>query len=161
MKTRTATIYVSDILFDVNAATHLFASVNDSKDFRRFDALESDAEDATNLAMLSRFAEGRVAELKRLLSRFLTSASTTASANSQLSLSSTSFAFSFYVEDGFQDELLSPIAKEIESFIATGVIADWYNSAGEAIGKSYEQKLPPIYAGIISHFVKRKFPTRS
>ena len=161
MKTRTVTIYLSDILFDVNAATHLFASVNDAKDFRRFDALESDAEDATNLAMIIRFANGREAELKRLMSRFLSSASTTASSDSQMSLSTASYSFSFHVEDGFQDELMAPLASEIESFIANGVLSDWYSEAGESLAASYEKKLPPIYAGIISHFVKRKFPTRS
>ena len=161
MKSRTATIPVTDILFDVNAATHLFASVNDAKDFRRFDALESDSEDTTNLALLLSFANMREAELKRLLSRFLASAGTTTSATTALNLSITAYSFSFYVEDGFQDELLAPLTNEIKAFIVNGVIADWYNAAGEAIGKSYEQKLPPIYAGIISHFVKRKFPTRS
>ena len=161
MKTRTATVYISDILFDVNAATHLFASVNDAKDFRRFDALESDSEDATNLAMITSFMEGRLAELKRLLSRFLTSASTTASANSQLSLSATSVALSFYVEDGFQDELLAPLAQKLKLYLSTGVTADWYRAAGDAMSAAYEKELQPVLADIISLLVKRKFPTRT
>lgn len=161
MKTRTATIYISDILFDVNASTHLFASVNDAKDLRRFDALESDAEDATNLAMILSSMEGRLAELKRNLSRFLTSASTTATANSQLSLSASSVVFSFSVEDGFQDELLAPLAQKLKLYLSTGVIADWYKAAGDAMSAAYEKELPQILTDTMSLLVKRKFPTRT
>ena len=136
MKERTVTISRDDILFDVDAETHIFAKVNDGKDPRRFDALESDSEDAFNLNVIIRHAQRRAAELKQSLSRF-------------------------NVEDGFQDELMDPLAKDIESYIANGTIADWYAGAGDAMAASYQQTLAPTKDRIVSYLVKRKFPTRT
>ena len=161
MKERTVTISKSNIFFDVNAATHIFASVNDGKDPRRFDALEADSEDTFNADVIIRHADRRAAELKDRLSRFLksaTSAVTSATANIS---SATGYEFVFNVEDGFQDELMVPLAAAIESYIADGAIADWYADAGDAMAASYLQKIAPIPNRIVSYLVERKFPTRS
>ena len=161
MKERTVTISRNDILFDVDAETHIFAKVNDGKDPRRFDALESDSEDAFNLNVIIRHAQRRAAELKQSLSRFLktpTSAVTFASATID---TNAGYSFAFNVEDGFQDELMDPLAKEIEAYIANGTIADWYAGAGDAMAASYQQTLAPTKDRIVSYLVKRKFPTRT
>lgn len=161
MKERTITISKNDILFDVDAATHIFAKVNDGKDIRRFDALEADSEDAFNLNVISRHAQRRAAELKERLSRFLkTPASAVTFATATIDTVG-GYSFAFYVEDGFQDELMDPLAKDIESYIANGAIADWYADAGDAMAASYLQKIAPIPNRIVSYLVKRKFPTRS
>jgi len=161
MKERTVTISKNNIMFDVNAATHIFAKVNDGKDFRRFDALEADSEDTFNYNVITRHADRRSAELKEMLSRFLKSAtSTVTSATANIS-SATGYEFVFNVEDGFQDELMEPMARDIESYIANGAIADWYADAGDAMAASYQQTLAPTRDRIVSYLVKRKFPTRS
>jgi len=161
MKERTVTISKNNIMFDVNAATHIFAKVNDGKDPRRFDALEADSEETFNYNVLARHADRRSAELKEMLSRFLksaTSAVTSATANIS---SATGYEFVFNVEDAFQDELMEPLARDIEAYIANGVIADWYADAGDAMAASYQQALAPLPNRIVSYLVKRKFPTRS
>ena len=161
MKERTITISKDEILFDVDAATHIFAKVNDGKDPRRFDALESDSEDAFNLNVIIRHAQRRAAELKESLSRFLKTPASAVSFATAIIDTIGGYSFAFNVEDGFQDELMDPIAKDIESYIANGTIADWYAEAGDAMAASYQQALAPIRDRIVSNLVKRKFPTRT
>jgi len=161
MKTRTVTISKTDIFFDVNAATHIFAKVNDAKDPRRFDALEADTADTFNNSVVTRLADRRSAELRERLSRFLKTPSSEVTTSSAGISSATGYEFVFYVEDEFQDELMAPLAAAIQSYIANGVIADWYSEAGDALAASYLQAIGPIPNRIVSYLVERKFPTRS
>ena len=158
MKTRTVTIARNDILFDVDAATHAFSTANWAKDPRKADSLESDSGDATNLSMLQRFKDHRIAELKDRLSRFLTT-ETSSSATGAIDTSA-SVVFSFNVEDAFQDELLAPLAKAVQDYISKGVIADWYKTNGDQQFTAYAQDLQPLYDRIVNYLVSRKFPTR-
>lgn len=161
MKTRTVTISKTDIFFDVNAATHIFAKVNDAKDPRRFDALESDTGDTFNSSVVTRLADRRVSELKESLSRFLKAPDSAVSSATAGISTATGYEFAFLVEDGFQDELMDPLAKAVLEYIANGTTADWYAEAGDAMAASYQQKLEPALNRIVSYLVKRKFPTRS
>jgi len=161
MKERTVTIPKNDIYFDVNAETHIFAKVNDGKDLRRFDALEADSEDTFNVDVITRHADQRAAELKESLSRFLKTPTSAVSSFTANISTTTGYSFAFSVEDGFQDELMEPLTREIEAYIAKGTIADWYAGAGDAMAASYQQALAPIKDRIVSYLVKRKFPTRS
>lgn len=162
MKTRTVTISKNNIFFDVDAATHIFSKVNDGKDLRRFDALESDTTDSFNRLVVTRFADRRAAELRDRLSRFLSAPeSEVTSATASINTGATGYQYSFSVESEFQDELMASIAQDIESYIANGVIGDWYATAGDAMANSYLQTLPVISSRILDNFVKRKFPTRS
>ena len=161
MKERTVTISKNDIFFDVNAETHIFAKVNDGKDLRRFDALEADSEDTFNYNVITRHADRRAAELKERLSRFLKTPTSPVSSSTATISSTTGYSFAFYVEDEFQDELMEPLARDIEAYISNGVIADWYAEAGDAMAASYQQALAPLPNRIVSYLVKRKFPTRS
>ena len=160
MKTRTITIAKSEIFFDVEAATHVFARAAETSNLRRADAVESDTGESTIEKMLTRYADRRVGELKERLSRFL-STPETAVTGSQVAISSaTSYGFSLYVEDGFQDELLEPLADALESYIAHGVAADWYGAVGDAQANFFSQQLPRDYEHAVQYIVKRKFPTR-
>lgn len=161
MKERTVTISKNNIFFDVNAATHIFAKVNDAKDFRRFDALEADTEETFIANVVTRHADRRAAELKERLSRFLKSPSSAVSSATANISSANGYEFVFSVEDGFQDELMDPLARDIEAYIANGTIADWYAGAGDAMAATYQQAIAPLPNRIVSYLVERKFPTRS
>jgi len=161
MKTRTVTISKTDIFFDVNAATHIFAKVNDGKDPRRFDALESDTGDTFNNSVVTRLADRRAAELRERLARFLKAPSSAVSSATAGMSSATGYEFVFQVEDGFQDELMEPLAHAMEEYMANGAIAAWYAEAGDAMAASYQQTLEPTLARVLSYLVERKFPTRS
>lgn len=158
MKVRTITIPKSEILFDVDAVTHVFTRTTESANLRRADALESDTGDDLNHDIIVRFADRRVAELEERLSHFL--ATTTATSHSVEISEATSYEFSFYVEDGFEDTQLKPLAEDLESYIAKGVTSDWYMANGDAQGATFAQMLPVILNRILLHIVERKFPTR-
>ena len=158
MKTRTVTIPKKDIYFDVDAATHIFSQAAEPAGQQRADALESDTGDEFRKNIITRFADRRVAELRDRLSHFIT---TTTSASHAVAISAgASYDFSFNVEDAFQDEVLGALADDMESYVANGVISDWFVSAGDPQGAVYAQLLPLDLSRVLTYFVKRKFPTR-
>ena len=160
MKDRTITIPKKDIFFDVDAVTHIYARATEANGLRRADALESDSEDTFAERHLTSRADKRVGELEERLSRFLASpASPVASATVAIG-TATSYVFTLHVEDAFQDELLEPLAKAMEQYIAHGVTSDWFTAAGDAQGGVYAQMLPGDLARIQEYLVKRKFPAR-
>lgn len=159
MKSRTITIPKKDIFFDVDAVTHIYAKANEASGLHHADAVESDSGDTFASLNLTRFSDQRVAELQERISRFL-NAETKTAATVAIG-SATSYTISLYVEAGFQDELLEPLASAMEKYIAHGVIADWFTAAGDAQGGVYAQMLPSDLARIHEYLVKRKFPARS
>lgn len=161
MKTRTVTIPKKDIFFDVDAATHVFSRATEAAGLRRADALESDTGDTMARHMLSRYADRRVGELEGDLSRFLTTPETPVTGAVVAIGTAASYEISLTVEDAFQDELLSPLATAMESYIAHGVTADWYAAAGDAQSSAFLQMMPADLLRIKEHLVKRKFPVRA
>lgn len=157
MKTRNITIPKKDIYFDVDSVTHISSRARGAVDGRT-DAIESDTGDDFSKNVVTRYADLRVAELKGHISRFIASETDT---DHQVAISGeTSYTITLSVENSFQDELLAPLANDMESYIATGVIADWFLALGDAQGPVYSQKLPLILDGIKESLVKRKFPRR-
>lgn len=159
MKTRTITLHKSEIFFDIDAVTHIFSRASEGNGLQRADALEADTLDPTNKAMVTRFADRHVAELKEKLSRFLTTETKTATA--PVITTATSYAFSLYVEDAFQDEALDPLGFAMEQYIAEGCIADWYRAAGDPQAASYQQYQGVSLQTALGYLVKRKFPSRT
>lgn len=159
MKTRTVTIPKKDVLFDVDAVTHIFARANEGDDVRHGDALSADTLETFGANVITRYADRRAAELSDLLARFLTPATSTAT--SVAISSATSYVYSFLVEDRFQDELLEALGNDMESYIATGAAADWFYATGNSQGPAYAQMLVPKLNEIMSMLVKRKFPART
>ena len=159
MKTRTITIPKKDIFFDVDAATHIYAKMNEAANLRRSDAVESDTGDLFSEHVLTRFADRRAGELGERLARFLSI--TTDTEHTVVLSSATSYTFSLYVEDAFEDELLIPLADAMEGYIAHGATADWFMAAGDAQGSAYLQMTASDIARILEYLVKRKFPARS
>lgn len=159
MKTRTITILKKDIFFDVDAATHVFAKATETENLRRADALESDTLDPLRVSMVTRYADRHVAELKERLSRFLTSETQTA--HSATISTNTSYIFSLYVEDAFQDEVLEALGSAMEQYVADGCIADWYKDVGDAQSTAYQQYQQARITSILGYLVKRKFPART
>ena len=159
MKEITITIPRSDINFDVDAATHIFANVTEISALQRADTLESDTDDAAALAVVSRFADRRVAEMKRQLARFINPAEK-ASDIATISTAAT-YEITLYVENAFLEELTTSVAAEMEAYISTGVICDWYNTVGDAQSQNYAAQLPVILNRLTSLIVARKIPSRS
>ena len=159
MKEITITIPRSDINFDVDAATHIFANVTEISALQRADTLESDTDDAAALAVVSRFADRRVAEMKRQLARFINPAEKTSDI-ATISTAAT-YEITLYVEDAFLEELTTSVAAEMEAYISTGVICDWYNTVGDAQSQNYAAQLPVILNRLTSLIVARKIPSRS
>jgi hypothetical protein len=161
MKTRTITISKNDIFFDVDAVTHVFSRANEGQGLQRADAVESDTGDDFNETLITRFADHRASELSESLGRFLApDNSVIATMGSSIS-TSTSYEFPLKVEDAFLDELMGTLVDQMETYIAEGVVADWYGSVGEPGAAAYAQHLPVILARIKSVIVKRKFPERT
>ena len=158
MKTRTINIPRKDVLFDVDSVTHLYARANEAQDLRRADAIGSDSEEIFDEKVITRFADRRAAELRELMSKFLVTE--TGSSHTVSISSEDNYTFALTVEDAFQDELLTALANEMESYIATGAEADWLVSVGSPQGSQYAQMLPSKLNTIVSYIVKRKIPTR-
>ena len=158
MKNIVITIPKKDIYFDVDAATHVFAKATESANQQRADAMESDTGDTFTQNIITRFADRRVAELRDRLSHFI--GTTTRSSHTVVISTGANYEFTFNVEEGFQEELVTALADDMESYIANGVIADWFTSAGDAQGPVYAQMLPVDLSNVLTYFVKRKFPTR-
>lgn len=158
MKTRPITIPKNDVLFDVDAVTHLFSRAKDTQDVRHSDAIGSDTEEVFDSKIITRFADRRAAELRDIVAKFLVS-ETSSSATAAISTED-SYVFNFTVEDAFQDELLASLANEVESYIATGATADWFFSVGDQAGNVHAQALPAKVNTIMSYLVSRKIPAR-
>ena len=164
MKERTITIAKKDILFDVDAITHIFARANEKGNYEAADALSADSQEVFYSNVITRFADRRVSELKDLLSRFLkpdTSIPISQTDPQGAALSEGSYSFVFLVEDRFQDELLAPLAHRLESYISNGAISDWFYSVGNSQGPAYGQQLVPMLNEIMTYLTKRKFPSRT
>ena len=163
MKTITVTIPKSEIFFDVDAATHVFATASESSaGLKRADALESDTGDAMRQSMLTRYVDRRAAELSERLATFMYTAGTVAEDTTNAVLGTdSSYQFKIQVEEAFLNELKTPLANAMESYIAHGVIADWYTDAGDGHAASYLQLLPGDLNLITHYIVDRKIPRRS
>ena len=161
MKTRTITIAKKDIFFDVDAATHVFARATEGSNLHRADALESDTGDAMAESLLTRYSDRRAAELSERLSHFLTTPVSPVTEAAAALGTATGYTFTLYVEDAFQDELMTPLASAMEKYVAHGVIADWFRDAGDAQAAAYAQMLPGDLAEAQEHLVKRKLPRRT
>jgi len=159
MKERTINIHKSDILFDVDAVTHVFADVNAAANIKASDASESDSGDTSNAALLTSFADARAAQLKERLGRFLKVGTETTTANAA-NTTGTEYTFSLYVENGFLDVLMGDLAHEMRAYISNGVIADWYAATGSQQSAVYAGMLAPSYSRIVEYIVKRTFPGR-
>lgn len=159
MKDITITIPKKDIYFDVDSATHAFAKVTEGTSLHRADNLESDTDDETAKSMVVRFADRRYAELKRLLSRFMKTGTGTTSTVGITT--ATTYVYTLNLEDAFQEELTADVGQEMESYIANGVICDWYATLGDAQTQAYAAMLPVILNRIIGLIVSRKMPQRS
>jgi hypothetical protein len=161
MKERTITIAKKDIFFDVDAQTHVFARATEGSNLKRADALEADSADTMAGSLLTRYADQRIGELEERISRFLKTPTSAVTSAAAAIGTATSYTMTLYVETGFQDELLDPLAKAMEKYVAHGVTADWYTAAGDALGGVYLQMLPGDLARIQEYLVKRKTPSRS
>ena len=162
MKTITITIPKSEIFFDVDAATHVFATASEAQAGpKRSDALESDTGDVMRQSMLTRYADRRAAELSERLATFMdaTHPQNNESASGVLGTNE-SYQFALKVEDAFIKELMTPLARSMESYIAHGVIADWYTDAGDGHAASYLQILPGDLSLVMHYIVARKIPSR-
>ena len=161
MITRKITIPKSDIFFDVDAATHIFAQVSEpATGEKRSDALESDSGNDLARMMLTRFSDRRAAELGERLSRFMETPASPVTETVVTMGSASEYEFTLHLEAAFQDELLAPLASAMESYIAHGVTADWYTDAGDAHAAAYLNLLPGDLTLIGTYLVKRKFPSR-
>ena len=147
----------------MDAATHVFATASESSaGLKRSDALESDSGDALSQSMLTRYVDRRAAELSERLATFMNATHPNANATASAVLGTGSgYEFSLSVEDAFISELITPLANSMESYIAHGVIADWYTDAGDGHAASYLQLLPGDLNLITHYIVKRKIPRRS
>lgn len=162
MKTITITIPKSEIFFDVDAATHVFATASEAQAGpKRSDALEADSADAMRQSMLTRYTDRRAAELAERLATFMNATHPQGNETEKGVLgSSESYQFSLTVEDAFIKELMKPLANSMESYIAHGVIADWYTDAGDGHAASYLQILPSDLSLVMHYIVARKIPSR-
>ena len=162
MKTITITIPKSEIFFDVDAATHVFATASEAQaGAKRSDALESDTGDTLRESMLTRYADRRAAELGESLATFTDSEGSTSDEDETAVLGTdAAYEFALKVENAFINEMTGMLAHSMESYIAHGVIADWYTDAGDAHAASYLQLLPSDLSLVKHYLVDRKFPSR-
>ena len=161
MKDLTITIPKSEVYFDVDAVTHVFAKATEGAGLQRADAVEADTGDDFSKSIVTRFADHRATELIDRLGQFIKATAGTSSVTASGVLSSDeNYSFTFNVENAFIDELKDALADSMESYIANGTIADWYKAAGDAHWQAYEQMLAVDLSSAFSFIVKRKFPTR-
>ena len=125
--TISVSITKSELLRDIDRTTHAYAKAIDSQDMKKADAVESDTGDANSLALLGRFLDRRMSELKTLLLRFLQRSSINSISDAS---PEGGYNFSLVFPEDADGASINNLPALMHDYLVKGALSDWYKSLG-------------------------------
>lgn len=139
-KLRTITIYKSKVHKDIELHTHKYVDAASMQDVVAKNAVEADAEERIDAALITSYVDYRDAILRDHLQHCLVEEEVESADNSSERDSDT-YVYSFTVPQGFHDTSLKPLAKFIHRYLLYGSLCDWYSQTGNQQASVYEKGL--------------------
>ncbi len=161
VRTKVIEIYKNEVYKDIDLLTHKHVDGNDtfSSPYNRKQILfspqaqnarSSDTSEDVDGAVVAGYVAFYDAEVRTFL-RFCLAPVSQDSADDNLTLNEHKFIYTLIVPDGFEDNMLKPIARHIHRYLVWGGLADWYEQFGNrAQAEAYREKLSSLEATITS-----------
>lgn len=155
-KSKTITIQKKDLFFDIDALSLTYTKAN-GNDVVKANAISTDSLSAMEMRVLTRLMDRRVAELRDLMRRILTTATVSNAVTNALD-SGTSYSFALTVTVEVEDNTLDSIAKLMHDYIVKGTLADWYADVGAGNSESLAARARDSYDRIKELIYYKPFP---
>lgn len=162
----TVNLLKKDLLFDMDATTHLLSEAEKAQaTAKQADIIASDSTEDFGLRVLARYLETRAAQLSEVLNTFIPC--TFSSTNSDLEKDDTlllteanteELEYTFKVSKEFNTNNLPPIAKLMHEYVVDGALVDWYRALGINKGQDLPARLTELEVRIKNLFFARDIP---
>lgn len=152
MKSRTVTLYRKDLLFDIDAVTHMFGM---GQEAAAGDVVSSDTLDDTDKRTIGRFLDHAAVELRVAVGRFVSNAELESASNL---LSASDYRYKFDVMDSFRDVNLTAIAAAMHGYMVDSALCEWYTMVGSVEAQGYARDKASKIEGLQRLFVQRDIP---
>lgn len=156
------TLKKKDLLFDMDATTHLLSEAEKAQaTAKQADIIASDSTEVFGLRVLARYLETRAAQLSEVLNSFIPCefASDPETETDELSLTTESeIDYEFKVSIEFNTNNLPSIAKLMHEYVVDGALVDWYRALGINKGQDLPARLAELEVRMKNLFLSRDIP---
>ena len=155
-KTRVIEIIKSEVYKDIDLFTHKHVDGNDTFSSpysnkqilyspQTQNARSSDTSEGVDGAVVARYVEYRDSQMRLFLDFALVPHESVELADDNLDLQKSKYVYTLVVPDGFNDNMLRPLAEQMHRYLVCGALFDWYNQFGmERQAASYGSQLQSL-----------------
>lgn len=128
-KIRKVEIYKNEVYKDIDLYTHKHVDAHEDMGLRSANAVSSDNSENVDGAVIARYVEFRDAQLRVKL-QFALCDHWQDYADDDITLDDRKYRYWFELPQGFNDNILRPLAEYIHRFLVWGALYDWYSQFG-------------------------------